>query len=63
MSGLTENFGAKYLFFCLLSFCQNERICFLSSFIFFEESVFIFQFLNDKMHNYVNQNINIVHFL
>ena len=25
--------------------------------IFFEESVFIFQFLNDKMHNYVKQNI------
>ena len=23
----------------------------------FEESVFIFQFLNDKIHNYVKQNI------
>jgi hypothetical protein len=28
----------------------------------FEESVFIFQFLNDKIHNYVKQNI-IVNFI
>ena len=28
----------------------------------FEESVFIFQFLNDKMHNYVKQNI-IINFI
>jgi hypothetical protein len=28
----------------------------------FEESMFIFQFLNDKIHNYVKQNI-IVNFI
>ena len=39
--------------FCLLSFCQNERFLSFLSLYVFEESVFIFQFLNDKMHNYV----------
>ena len=39
---------------CVLLFCQNERIYFLS--------VFIFQFLNNKMHNYVKQNVT-VHFI
>ena len=43
--------------FCLLLFCQNERIQLLSFFILFEESVFIFQFLSDKIHDYVKQNI------
>ena len=48
--------------FCLLSFCQNERFLSFLSLYIFEESVFIFQFLNDKMHNYVKQNI-IVYFI
>ena len=48
--------------FCLLSFCQNERFFSLLSLYGFEESVFIFQFLNDKMHNYVLFDI-IVHFI
>ena len=46
----------------LLSFPQNERkiylVClsyFVSVCIFFEESVFTFQFLNDKIHNYVKK--------
>ena len=37
----------------LLSFCQIREFSALSVCIFFEESVLIFQFLNDKMHNYV----------
>ena len=39
--------------FCLLSFCQNERTQLCSVCILFEESVFIFQFLNDESHSYV----------
>ena len=41
--------GGKYLVF-LSSRSVKMRG---SSFLSFEESVFIFQFLNDKMHNYV----------
>ena len=48
--------------FCLLSFCQNERFLSFLSLYIFEESVFIFQFLNDKIHNYVLFDI-IVHFI
>ena len=45
--------GAKYLVFFLLSFPQNEwKILVLLS---FEGSVFTFQFLNDKIHNYVKK--------
>ena len=40
--------------FSLLSFCQNERFFSFLSLHIFDESEFIFQFLNDKMHNYVN---------
>ena len=43
--------------FCLLSFCQNKRTQLCSVCILFEESVFIFQFLNDKTYNYVLFNI------
>ena len=39
-------------FFHLL-FCQNERFLSFLSLYIFEERVFIFQFLNDKMHIYV----------
>ena len=41
--------------FFLLSFPQNERkiYYFCSVCMFFEGSVFTFQFLNDKIHNYV----------
>ena len=39
--------------FCLLSFCQNERFLSFLSLYIFEKNVFIFQFFNDKMHNYV----------
>ena len=35
--------------FGLLSFCQNERFLSFLSLCIFEESVFIFQFWNDKM--------------
>ena len=48
--------------FCLLSFCQNERTQLCSVCILFEESVFIFQFLNDKIYNYVLFDI-IVNFI
>ena len=50
---------AKYVHgFCLLSFPQNKRtVC-----IHFEESVFIFQLLNDKIHYYVLFDI-IVNFI
>ena len=43
--------------FCLLLFCQNERFLSFLSLYIFEESVFIFQVLNDKMNNYVKQNV------
>ena len=48
--------------FCLLSFCQKERTQLCSVCILFEESVFIFHFLNDKIYNHVKQNI-IVNFI
>ena len=49
--------GAKCLGFFLLSFPQNERKIyqFCSVCIFFERSAFTFQFLNDKIHNYVKK--------
>jgi hypothetical protein len=47
---------------CLLSFCQNERFLSFLSLYIFEENVFIFQFLNDKIHSYVVFDI-IVHFI
>ena len=40
---------------------RQENLAF-SVCILFKECVFIFQYLNDKMHNYVKQNI-IVHFI
>ena len=48
--------------FCLLSFCLNERFLSFLSLYIFEESVFIFQVLNDKIHSYVVFDI-ILHFI
>jgi hypothetical protein len=42
--------------FCL---CQNERFLSFFSLYIFVESLFIFQFLNDKMQNYVKHNITV----
>ena len=39
---------------------SNERILSFLSFILFEESVFIFQFLNDKMHRKQNMTVNFI---
>ena len=48
--------GAKYLVF--VSSCSDKMREFISyACILLEESEFIFQFLNDKMHNYVKQNL------
>ena len=54
-------FRCKIFRFFLLSFPQNERKIhqFCSVCIFFEGSVFTFQFLNDKIHNYVKKYINL----
>ena len=43
--------------FLLLLFPQNEKKIYLVC-IFFEGSVFTFQFLNDKIHNYVKKKHN-----
>ena len=49
----------KIFSFCLLSFCQNERIQ-LSQFVYFVRNLCLFsKFLNDKMHNYFEQNITV----
>ena len=50
-----KHLGAKYLFFFLLSFPQNERKInkFCSVCIFFEGRVFTFQFMDDKFHHYI----------
>ena len=48
--------------FSLFLFCQNERFLSFLSLYNFEGSVFIFQFLNDKLHNYVLFD-KIVHFI
>ena len=45
--------GEKYLVFVSSRPVKMRGFSSLS----FEESVFILQFLNDKMHNYVKQNI------
>ena len=39
---------------------SNEGILSFLSFILFEESVFIFQFLNDKMHRKQNMTVNFI---
>ena len=56
-----NNYGSRWEIFgfCLLSFCQNERFLSFLSLYNFEESVFIFQFLNVKMHNYVKHNLTV----
>ena len=48
-----SSMGAKYLSFFLLLISQNERTYLCSVCILFEEGVFIFQFLNDIIHNHV----------
>ena len=51
--------GAKYLFFLSSRFVKmREKYISLLSLYIFEESVFTFQFLNDKIHNYVKKNHN-----
>ena len=54
--------GGKYLVFLSSRSVKMRGFSAFSVCIFFEESVFIFQFLNDKMHNYVLFDI-IVHFI
>jgi hypothetical protein len=57
--------GAKYLVFVSSRSLKTRELSFaqFGNFLrLFEESVFIFQFLNDKIHNYVKQNI-IVNFI
>ena len=53
---ISTSFGSDLGFeisgFCLLSFSQNERTQLSSVCRLFEESVFIFPFLTDKMYNY-----------
>ena len=56
-----HTFNKKYKKLKKLS-SLSERTQLSQFFILFEESVFNFQYLNDKMHNYVKQNI-IVHFI
>jgi hypothetical protein len=49
--------------FSLFWFCQNERFFSFLSLHIFDESVFIFQFLNDKMHtvNFIIQKLKHKH--
>ena len=56
-----DEFRCEIYGFCLLPFCQNERTYLCSVCILFEESVFIFQFLNYKLYNYVKQNCKFHH--
>ena len=56
-----------WVFFSSRSLKMRENILVLLSWfclvcVFFEGSVFVFQFLNDNIHNYVKKNI-IVHFI
>jgi hypothetical protein len=58
--GFRKGLRCEIFGFCLLSFPQNKRTYFaqFGNFLrLFEESVFIFKFLNGKIHNYVKQNI------
>ena len=62
---LKHHLGAKYLVFVSSHSLKTREFSFaqFGNFLrLFEESVFIFQFLNDKIHNYVKQNI-IVNFI
>ena len=55
-TGFKCNFGAKYLVFSpLVPSKQEKNILVLLSLYFFDGSVFTFQFLNDKIHNYVKK--------
>ena len=54
--------GGKYLVFLSSRSVKMRDSSAFSVCIFFEESVFIFKFLNDEMHNYVKQSI-IMHFI
>ena len=56
---LQRSLGCEIFVISLLSFCQNERFLSFLSLYIFEVTVFIFQFLNDKMHNYVKHNITV----
>ena len=48
--------GGKYLTFLSSRSVKMRDSSAFSVCLFFEESVFIFQFLNDEMHNYVKHN-------
>jgi hypothetical protein len=59
---MNEVLGGKYLVFVSSRSVKMREFSFaqFGNFLrLFEESVFIFQFLNDKMHNYVKQNITV----
>ena len=59
-----SNSGAKYLVFSpLVPSKQEKNILVLLSLYFFDGSVFTFQFLNDKIHNYVKKITMIVNFI
>ena len=44
--------------FCLLSIPQNERKIYNLICTFFDQTMFTFQFLNDKIHNYISQKLH-----
>ena len=52
-------YGGKFLVFLSSRFVKLRDSSAFSVCIFFEENVFIFQFLNDKMHCYVKHNITV----
>ena len=54
-----EASGGKYLVFLSSRSVQMRDSSAFSVCIFFEESMLIFQFLNDEMHNYVKQSITV----
>ena len=55
-------FGAKYLVFSPLvpSKWEKNVLALLSLYIFGDGSVFTFQFLNDKIHNYVKNRAKLI---
>ena len=53
-----EDWDAKYLVFVSSRSVKMRKFSFAQLYTFWV-SVFIFQFLNDKFHNYVKQNITV----
>ena len=58
IDGSCYYFGAKYLVFVSSRSFKMRELSF-AQFAYFLGQVFIFQFLNDKIHNYVKQNITV----